>query len=232
LREDDRDRTEGLFRIPGDSENVNKLILMYDALEQKQQQQQRRRQALDDEADSDNDEEAAEDVDNLLDKFTLTVHDVATLMKRYLMKLAQPLIDEQAKKDMIAIYARGKGENKDKQLIAYEVVIRAKDIAEENRVCLAFVLKFLLNIAALAGGGGGGGDESESGGNKMGVENLARVFAPIIMRDDELPSVVGGNVSSATTAKEQMKQVDQIIVVTEILIWNALELVALSAQKE
>jgi len=174
LLEDDRDKTEGLFRIPGDSENVDKLILMYESKELESE--------------------------DILRTVSPPVHDAATLMKRYLMKLAHPLIDSSTKKDMISIFIRGTAEDKDKQLVSYEVVIRALDIEEQNRIALGFLLRFLLMISNEA-------DE----GSRMSVEAYARLFAPIIMRDDD-------------GTMEMIKHIDTVIVVTEILIWNALEL--------
>lgn len=224
LRENDRDKTEGLFRIPGDSDHVNKLIMLYDSVEN-----------------TERDEDEDDEDENLLEKYSTetSAHDVATLMKRYLMKLSFPLIDETTKKEMINIYARGKNDGKDKQLIAYEVILKALDISEENRLCLAFVLRFLLmvsnssNVTVQTGTtaeGESNGNTSNPSGNKMTVENLARVFAPIIMRDDEMLSGTASNNSvTSTTPKDQMKQIDQIIAVTEILIWNALELVGSSS---
>jgi hypothetical protein len=224
LRENDRDKTEGLFRIPGDSDHVNKLIMLYDSLENNEK----------DKADEESDGDEPDQTENLLEKYSkeTSPHDVATLMKRYLMKLASPLIDENTKKDMIAICARGINDGKDKQLIAYEVVIRALDIAEENRICLAFILRFLLMVSASATlvQLNDSSETNASGGNKMTVENLARVFAPIIMRDDDtVASPATSSQQVAIDPQKQMKQIDQIIAVTEILIWNALELVSSSS---
>ena len=174
LREEERDRTLGLFRIPGNSENVDKLLEKFESPE-------------------------FEEV-NILEKFRPPVHDVANLMKRYLIRTPQGLIGDEDKKDLLNIVAKGIKEDKDKQLMAYEVVVRALMIEESQRTCLAFVLRFLLAISG----------EQEDG--RMTVEALARMFAPIVIRDYESKPI------------DQLKLIDQMIILTEILIWNALEL--------
>ena len=181
LRDEDRDKTPGLFRIPGNSDEVDRLLIMYDAPENADME--------------------------ILHKEKPTAHDVATLMKRYLMKLSTPLIDAEMKQTLLGIVAKGLGEGKDKQLIAYEVVVKALDIEVVERCALAFVLRFLYMVSA--------SDDSDEGSNsnRMTVESLARLFAPIIMRDDD------------QSAMDPLKQIEYAIIVTEILIWNAMELV-------
>lgn len=181
LRDEDRERTEGLFRIPGDSDKVDRLMVLY---------------------------EDGGDTDDVLEDEKASAHDVATLLKRYLMRMPSPLVDEQTRKDLIGIVQRGTTEGKDKQLIAYEVCVRCLEIESDKRSALSYLLRF-LNIVGT----------TEQGVNKMTVENLAKVFAPIILREGSPSSV------TQTQLQEQKKLIDLSIVVCEILIWNAQEIV-------
>lgn len=172
----DQPMVEGLFRIPGDTLKVDEMIAAFDAP---------------------NADERLE----ILHELKPASHDVATMVKRYLIKRGEPLVPNEYREELVKIVKEGRENGMDIQLVAYEVVVRALDIEAESRKCLGYVLRYLSVV---------GKDEDTT---KMSTQALATVFAPIIMKcEDENP-------------KELAKKMRDYITVTEILIHNSSELV-------
>jgi len=130
---------------------------------------------------------------------------VATLLKRYLMNDGPPLISPPDQKKLLEILDDGRKAGKETELIALDVVVAVRGISPFDKLCLIYFCQFLKKVA------------NKAAMNKMGVDSLAVVFAPILMRVDQSDGN-GGN------GGVTLNNIARLIDITKMLIYNAREL--------
>lgn len=125
LREHGLD-TEGLFRIPGNTDLVKDIKKKYEEYNEEGRGKVKR------------------DVLNAKDITTyLEVHDVATLMKGYFRDLAEPLIPLKSHEMFIDALVHAKSQ--EEKINKYSAIIR--DMVAPNRECFSFLVSFLREVA-------------------------------------------------------------------------------------
>ena len=125
LREHGLD-TEGLFRIPGNTDLVVDIKRRYEEYYEEGRGKVKR------------DVLNAKDVSSFL-----AVHDVATLMKAYFRDLAEPLIP--VKSHELFIDALVNSKSQEEKMGKYSAII--KDMIAPNRECFSFLVSFLREVA-------------------------------------------------------------------------------------
>jgi hypothetical protein len=167
-------QTEYLFRVSGSSEAVDKLMQAFERAVKE------------------------DDPALVLEREKANVHDVASLIKRFLMTQSEALISPAERERLLKLVTP----DKSPETVALEVLSALGTIPDADRYCLVYVARFLRIVS------------KHSQTNKMTVEALAVVFGPILMKLEE-----GG-------AGATMDNIQDLITITQILIYNATELLA------
>lgn len=100
-----------------------------------------------------------------LKDYTRDPHDVCTLVKKFLQQLAEPIIDEKMSLELIASQRIS-----DPKTRLAKIRDVCDNIGEYERALLECIIDFLQRIA------------EHSDKNKMGIENLAMVFGPVLTK--------------------------------------------------
>mmetsp|Transcript_11873 Transcript_11873/g.13809 ORF Transcript_11873/g.13809 Transcript_11873/m.13809 type:complete len:406 (-) Transcript_11873:554-1771(-) len=144
---------EGVFRVPGSNDVVKRLLLDYDKHYKTPEMK-------------------ATVKYDVLNRFPepISADDVASLLKRYLAELNEPLIPQ---KSMHALVNIVKKLIDDEEAMVDAVSEVLSNIRSPNRQCLSFIISFLREVATF------------SFQNLMGGENLGKCMVPSLMRPSE-----------------------------------------------
>lgn len=184
---------EGLFRISGSSEVVEKLQEMYQTKSK----------------DEYGDMETAE----IFHKCGAGAPEVASVLKQYIQNLSEPLIDLQTRQDLLALVEDGKKQAIDMRRTAFDIVVRVSQLPAQSKLTLEYILSFLEYVSKYQA-------ENKMTGENLSRIFAPILFGESTNSSVKLGGSPKKREKGAMTPEEILQNLPNMILITEVLIAN------------